>query len=345
MHLNEFDFELPPHLIARYPLPQRSASRLLCLDKERGNIQHRRFIEIIDLITPQDLLVFNDTRVIPARWFGYKDTGGRVEVLVERIINERQFWAHIGCSKSPKIPSYLYLNPNIPIQVLAKQEDLYLLQCGQDHIIYALLEEFGNVPLPPYLQRQAEDADKERYQTVYASKNGAVAAPTAGLHFDASLLEKIQQRKIPTAFLTLHVGAGTFQPVRAKKIEDHIIHSEYVEVNAAVCAEVKAARQRGGRVIAVGTTTVRALETAANWGEGCNDFAIQPFIGDSNLFIYPGYSFRCVDALITNFHLPKSSLLMLVSAFGGYASVMQAYQSAIAENYRFYSYGDAMWIG
>lgn len=338
MNIAEFDFALPKEQIAQYPLADRTASRLLCLDKVTGRISHRRFQQLPELLTPNDLLVFNDTRVIPARWFGRKMSGGRIEVLVERLLDQHRFIAHIRASKSPKPGSALLLEQDIPVTVTQRQDDLYELTCQDPRPVTALLENYGHMPLPPYLERSDEVSDQTRYQTVYAQQPGAVAAPTAGLHFDEQLLASLRQQ-VNMAFITLHIGAGTFQPIRVATVAEHRMHKEILHVSAEVCRKVQVTKARGGRVIAVGTTCVRALETAAADGD------IKPYHGDTQLFIYPGYEFRCVDALITNFHLPKSTLIMLVSALGGYSQVMAAYQQAIAHQYRFYSYGDAMWIG
>ncbi len=337
MNVADFDFELPKERVARYPLADRTASRLLCLDKATGGIHHRRFQELPELLTSEDLLVFNDTRVMPARWFGQKASGGRIEVLVERLIDEHQFLAHIRASKSPRPGSDLLLEKDILVHVIERQGDLYRLACQDGRSVPTLLASYGHMPLPPYMERADEGLDQDRYQTVYARQIGAVAAPTAGLHFDESLLSVLRQR-VDTTFLTLHVGAGTFQPVRVATVAEHTMHTEFLQVSEEVCAMVRATKARGGRVIAVGTTCVRALETATAEGD------IKPYQGDTQIFIYPGYVFRCVDAMITNFHLPKSTLLMLVSAFGGHSAIMSAYQQAIAHHYRFYSYGDAMWI-
>jgi len=339
LRLSQFDFFLSDELIARYPLPERSASRLLCLDKATKQLSHRTFKDLLNLLSPHDLLIFNNTKVIPARLFGIKASGGHIEVLIERVLSEYQVLAHIRASKSPKAGSTIILESAITCQVLGRRGELFELQCLHEQPILALLEQYGHIPLPSYMERADEAADKTRYQTVYAKEMGAVAAPTAGLHFDEPLLNAIKAKGVETAFVTLHVGAGTFQPVRSEIITEHQMHAEYLEVSEQVCAQVKAAKLRGGRVIAVGTTSVRALETAAQDGE------IKPYTGDSRLFIYPGYKFHCVDAMITNFHLPKSSLLMLVCAFGGYEFLLASYQAAIHEKYRFYSYGDAMWIG
>jgi S-adenosylmethionine:tRNA ribosyltransferase-isomerase len=337
-HLTDFDFELPQTHIARYPLPQRSASRLLCLDKRSGECSHRYFTDLPQLLSPLDLLVFNNTRVIPARWFGRKESGGRIELLIERILAPHQALVHIRSSKSPKAGSYLCLEQDVRVKVVGRQADLFEIICEDERTVLELLQLYGHIPLPSYMGRMDEISDKSRYQTVFATEDGAVAAPTAGLHFDEKLLATIQAKGVQTAFVTLHVGAGTFQPVREEIISNHPMHTEYLQVSAAVCERINATKAQGGRVIAVGTTTVRALETAAQSGQ------IIPYTGETRIFIYPGYNFLCVDAMITNFHLPKSSLLMLVTAFGGYEAVMQSYHTAINEEYRFYSYGDAMWI-
>jgi S-adenosylmethionine:tRNA ribosyltransferase-isomerase len=338
MKLNEFDFELPNELIARYPLENRTDSRLLCLNKTSGDVVHRQFSDLLNVLSPKDLLVFNNTKVIPARWFGIKASGGKVEILLERMLEENHFLAHVKASKSPKPGSSLILDGNIHVDVISRQGALFELACLDERAVFDLLESYGHVPLPPYMERGDTAFDKDRYQTVYAKHKGAVAAPTAGLHFDEPLLEKIKAMGVDNAFLTLHVGAGTFQPVREEIIDNHQMHAEYIEVSAEVRDKVQAAKARGGRVIAVGTTSVRSLESASQSGE------IEAFQGESTLFIYPGYKYRCVDAMITNFHLPKSSLLMLLCAFAGYEQTMYAYQTAINEKYRFYSYGDAMWV-
>ncbi len=338
MLLEQFNFDLPHHLIARYPLAERSASRLLCLNKTTKEIAHRHMGELPGLLSPEDLLVFNNTRVIPARWKGIKVSGGRVELLIERILDYDQALVHLKSSKTPKIGSYLLMEQDIKVKVLDRRGSLFVVECLHEQSLGSLLERHGHIPIPHYMQRDAEEMDKTRYQTLYASQPGAVAAPTAGLHFDEALFAKLKQRGIKTAFLTLHIGAGTFQPVREEMIQNHQMHAEYLEVSAELCAQVAATKAQGGRVIAVGTTSVRALETASQGAQ------IAPYYGETRLFIYPGYTFRCVDAILTNFHLPKSSLLMLVAAFGGHAAVMNSYQQAIAAEYRFYSYGDAMWI-
>ncbi|MDD3449882.1 MAG: tRNA preQ1(34) S-adenosylmethionine ribosyltransferase-isomerase QueA [Gammaproteobacteria bacterium] len=335
---SDFHFELPDDLIARYPADHRSASRLLCLEGGTGMFQDRAFTDLVDLLRPGDLLVFNDTRVIPARLLGEKATGGKVEVLVERIIDARHALAHVRASKAPRPGTLLHLEGEVAVEVLGRDGALFLLYFDADRPLLELLEAVGRIPLPPYIDREPEGLDRERYQTVYARRHGAVAAPTAGLHFDAGLLGRLAARGVESTFVTLHVGAGTFQPVRVDRIEEHVMHAEYVEVGEEACERVRAARARGGRVVAVGTTSVRSLETAARGGEP------EPFRGDTEIFIYPGYRFRAVDALITNFHLPGSTLLMLVAAFAGHDHVMKAYRHAVEQRYRFFSYGDAMFL-
>ncbi|AQZ94696.1 tRNA preQ1(34) S-adenosylmethionine ribosyltransferase-isomerase QueA [Halopseudomonas phragmitis] len=336
MRVSDFHFDLPDQLIARHPLPERRASRLLCLDGPSGELAHRRFVDLLDLLQPGDLLVFNNTRVIPARLFGHKETGGQLEILVERLLDSRRVLAHVRSSKSPKPGSRILIEGGAQALMQARHEALFELAFDED--VLPLLERVGHMPLPPYIDRPDETADRERYQTVYAEKAGAVAAPTAGLHFDRELLAAIAAKGVESAQVTLHVGAGTFQPVRVERIEDHHMHSEWLEVSDAVVAAVEACKARGGRVVAVGTTSVRSLETAAQSGQ------LKPFSGDTDIFLYPGKPFHVVDALVTNFHLPESTLLMLVSAFAGYPQTMAAYQAAVAQEYRFFSYGDAMFI-
>jgi S-adenosylmethionine:tRNA ribosyltransferase-isomerase len=341
MRKDQFTYDLPPELIAQRPLDRRPDSRLLCLDRESGAVAHRRFADLPSLLDPGDLLVFNDTRVIPARLFASKPTGGRVEILLERLLDGRRCLAQLRVSKKPAVGSRLALDGGGALIVRARDGAFFELEI-EDGDLPALLEAQGHMPLPPYIEREDEAADRERYQTVYARKPGAVAAPTAGLHFDDALLAAVDARGVERCFVTLHVGAGTFQPVRAERIEDHEMHAEYLEVSAEVCAAVARTRAAGGRVVAVGTTCVRSLETAAHHtppGE-----ALAPFAGDSDLFIYPGYAFRVVDALVTNFHLPESTLLMLISALAGREPVLAAYGEAVRERYRFFSYGDAMLI-
>jgi len=337
MQLSDFDYSLPQELIAQQPLRERSASRLLLVDPRAGTYADRRFADFIDLVDAGDLLVFNDTRVIPARLHGEKHTGGRVEVLVERVLDGQRLLAHLRASKSPRPGTRLRLEGEIECVMRARDGDLFELE-QQDGDWLELLEQHGHVPLPPYIRRDDERADRERYQTVYASKPGAVAAPTAGLHFDEDVLRRLEQKGVRSAHVTLHVGAGTFQPLRSESIDDHIMHSEAIDVPQSVCAAIEATRARGGRVIAIGTTVVRSLETAVADGRP------RPFRGESDLFIKPGYEFRVVDAMLTNFHLPRSTLLILVSAFAGRQLIRDAYAHAVAERYRFFSYGDAMFI-
>ncbi|HBC00876.1 tRNA preQ1(34) S-adenosylmethionine ribosyltransferase-isomerase QueA [Stutzerimonas kunmingensis] len=336
MQVADFFFQLPDALIARHPLAERRASRLLVLEGETGKLSHRNFADLLDHVRPGDLMVFNNTRVIPARLFGQKATGGKLEILVERVVGNRSVLAHVRSSKSPKAGSKILLDGGGEAEMIARHDALFELKFDED--VLPLLERIGHMPLPPYIDRPDDAADRERYQTVYAQRAGAVAAPTAGLHFDEALLQTLRESGVETAYVTLHVGAGTFQPVRVERIEEHHMHREWLEVGQDVVDAVAACRSRGGRVIAVGTTSVRSLETAARDGE------LKPFSGDTDIFIYPGKSFHVVDALVTNFHLPESTLLMLVSAFAGYPETMAAYAEAVAQRYRFFSYGDAMFI-
>ncbi|NJM10691.1 MAG: tRNA preQ1(34) S-adenosylmethionine ribosyltransferase-isomerase QueA [Synechococcaceae cyanobacterium SM1_2_3] len=338
MRRQDFTYDLPPELIAQHPPAQRGDSRLLTLNGASGALADRRFCDLPTLLQPGDLLVFNDTRVIPARLFGRKASGGRIEILVERLLDPQRALAQIHASKAPKPGGHLLLDAGFTATVIARHADLFEIQVAADAPLLTLLEQHGRIPLPPYVQREPTAQDADRYQTVYARQPGAVAAPTAGLHFDQTLLDQIAAMDVEQAFITLHVGAGTFQPLRVERIADHLMHAEWLEVSAAVCERVATTQERGGRVIAVGTTAVRALETAAHNG------AIEPWRGDTNIFIYPGYRFRCVDALITNFHLPESTLLMLVAAFAGHAKILQAYRHAVEQRYRFFSYGDAMFV-
>lgn len=338
MKLSDFHYDLPPELIAQQPLPERAASRLLVMDRETGKCRDRYFRELPDLLRPGDLLVFNDTRVIPARLFGRKSSGGRVEILVERILDDETALAQLRVSKKPAAGSRIEVDGDGVLEVLSRDDDFWRLRRVQGPAWLELLESAGHMPLPPYIRRADTVEDRARYQTVFAQRPGAVAAPTASLHFDETVLAKLEARGIERTFCTLHVGAGTFQPVRVDEVEKHRMHPEWIEVGEDVVNAVNATRAGGGRVIAVGTTAVRSLETAASNGR------LEPYRGDSRLFIYPGYRFRAVDAMITNFHLPESTLLMLVSAFAGREPVLAAYAHAIEENYRFFSYGDAMLI-
>ncbi len=344
MQRSDFHFELPEHLIARYPLAKRTDSRLLCLDGNSGELRHRRFTDLLDELRAGDLLVFNNTRVIPARLWGRKPSGGRVEILVERLLDEKRCLAHVRASKTPKPGSELLLQADRDrdevegrLQVEGREDDLFLLVAGEERLV-DLLERIGHMPLPPYIDREDESLDRERYQTVYGEREGAVAAPTAGLHFSEDFIDACRDKGVDIGFITLHVGAGTFQPVRVDDIRQHQMHSEYLEVDTNLCEQARAAREKGHRIVAVGTTVVRSLETASQGGE------LAPFSGESEIFIYPGYEFRSVDAMITNFHLPESTLIMLVSAFAGREHVLAAYRAAVAEEYRFFSYGDAMFV-
>ena len=335
MKRTDFSYELPEGLIAQRPLEQRSASRLLCLDRQSEQLSDRNFNDLPGLLNPGDLLVFNNTKVIPARLHGFKATGGRVEILVERLLNQKECLAQVRASKSPKPGGKLVLENGSELLVLGRQESFFHLR-SVDVELMDLLTGLGHMPLPPYITREDNETDRRRYQTVFAETPGAVAAPTAGLHFDQALLDQLKEAGIESTTVTLHVGAGTFQPVRVENIEDHLMHAEWLEVSQAACDAIVAARARGGRVVAVGTTAVRSLETAAQ------DGSLRPFSGDSRIFIYPPYQFRIVDAMITNFHLPESTLLMLVSAFSGQQQTLAAYRHAVEHSYRFFSYGDAM---
>ena len=339
MRRADFAYDLPPELIAQAPLAIRSASRMLCLDGDSGALDDATVADLPGRLRAGDLLVFNDTRVIPARVFGRKASGGRVELLVERLLDGGRLLALVRSSKSPKEGGVLMLDGGLQATVVGRRDDLFELQLPAGTDAVAWLEAAGHVPLPPYIDRADDADDRDRYQTVFADRPGAVAAPTAGLHFDSALLERLAAAGVESARVTLHVGAGTFQPVRAEHVADHVMHAEWLEVPRATCDAVAATRARGGRVVAVGTTTVRSLETAAR------DGTLQPFAGETTLFITPGYGFRVVDLMLTNFHLPESTLLMLVCAFAGTDHVLAAYRHAVAARYRFFSYGDAMLVG
>ena len=336
MQRSDFHYDLPPELIAQVPLAERRAGRLLILDGHSGALEDRRFADLPQLLRAGDLLVFNDTRVLPARVLGRKPTGGRVELMLERLLGPRNALVHLRASHKPAPGSELELPGGARACVGARAGELTEVELDREVVPY--LEAHGDTPLPPYIARTPDEKDRERYQTVFARAPGAVAAPTAGLHFDLKLLDALAARGVERTFLTLHVGAGTFAPVRTERIEDHALHAEWLEVSAAACGAVERCRARGGRVIAVGTTSVRALETAASGGK------LAPFAGDSRLFIYPGFQFRAVDAMVTNFHLPESSLLMLVAAFAGREATLAAYRHAVQQRYRFFSYGDAMFV-
>lgn len=338
MKLSDFDYHLPETLIAQVPLPERNASRLLVVDPQNQSIADQQFTDLSSLVNPGDLMIFNNTRVIPARLFGQKASGGKIEVMVERVLNGQELLAHVRASKSPKPGTRLMLEGQIRCIMRERRGDLFLLEQHSREGWQVLLENYGHIPLPPYIQRSDEAADRERYQTVYAKTPGAVAAPTAGLHFDQQQIDTLVDLGVKIADITLHVGAGTFQPIRVDNIDDHIMHAEQIEVSAEVCDLIDQTRATGHRVIAVGTTVVRSLEAAAADGR------LKAFNGDSQIFIKPGFKFKVVDAMITNFHLPKSTLLMLVSAFAGTELIRQAYQHAVDQQYRFFSYGDAMFI-
>ncbi len=335
----DFHFDLPPELIAQQPLAQRSDSRLLTLDGATGALGDRQFRELPELLRPGDLLVFNDTRVIPARLFGRKPSGGRFELLMERLLDGQRALVQIRASKAPKPGGRLQFDAGFVATVLGRHEGLFEIHLEGDEAWLPLLERHGRMPLPPYITREPTEEDRERYQTIYARWPGAVAAPTAGLHFDPALLERLAALGVERTFITLHVGAGTFQPLRVERIAEHVMHAERIEVSAAACEKIRATRASGGRIIAVGTTVTRALETATG-----DDGIPQPWTGETRIFIYPGHRFCCVDALITNFHLPESTLLMLVAAFAGHAEILHAYRHAVKQRYRFFSYGDAMFI-
>ena len=337
MKKSDFDFELPKELIAQHPTKERTHSRLLALEKTTGTTQDLHFPDIVNFLNPGDLLVFNNTKVIPARLFGQKSTGGKVEVFIERLLDDNSAIAFLKTSKRPQLGMPIYFDDLI-LKPTARKGMFYLVETQDNTSLTELMDNYGHMPLPPYIQREDELDDKDRYQTVYAQEKGAVAAPTAGLHFDKSLLQQIKEKGVNTAFVTLHVGAGTFQPVKADSIDDHIMHKEWLQVTDEVAELVKQTRAKGNKVIAVGTTAVRCLETAAKDGE------IQSYTGDTNIFIYPGYQFKVVDSLLTNFHLPESTLIMLVSAKCGRENTLKAYQHAVEKEYRFFSYGDAMFI-
>lgn len=344
MLTKDFDFTLPDELIARYPAANRTDSRLLALNPVTGDLTDYKFADLMQLFNPGDLIILNNTKVLPARMYGQKQTGGKVEILIERIISNNSAWVQIRASKSPKSGTWLILNPGIQAQV--REFDLargmYLLDFKIDMPLLDILDQHGEMPLPPYLARNVEEADKQRYQTVYAENLGSVAAPTAGLHFSEQILADLANLGVKIGCLTLHVGAGTFQPLRVENIADHKMHYEQFSISQDLCEQIIHTKQSGGRVICVGTTTVRALESAALLNQDISD--LQPQTSETNIFITPGFKFKIVDALLTNFHLPCSTLLMLVCALAGKQHVLAAYQHAIANRYRFYSYGDAMLI-
>lgn len=337
MRTSDFDFNLPPELIAQIPAAQRRDSRLLTLDGNSGHLQDRLFADLPELVRPGDLLIFNDTRVIKARLHGTKASGGKVEVLIERILDDHQALAHVRASKPPKAESQLLIE-DTPVTVLARQGELYLLQFNTTSSISDILDRYGALPLPPYISHAADDVDEERYQTVFARQPGAIAAPTAGLHFDTDMLGKLKIQGVRIGYITLHVGAGTFQPVRTENIAEHKMHSELYTIPQETIDLIAATRQQGGKITAVGTTVLRALESAASSGQ------LTAGTSETSIFITPGYRFRGIERLLTNFHLPRSTLLMLVSAFAGTENIKKAYQHAVDQKYRFFSYGDAMLI-
>ena len=342
MRTHDFDFHLPDSLIAQFPSTNRSDSRMLCMNGKTGSLQDYMFKNLPDFLQTGDLLVLNDTRVIKARLFGRKLTGGAVEVMIERVIDDHHALAQIRASRSPKAGSRLFLADAFEVEVLDREGDLFRLRflpdASQSATVLQLLERYGALPLPPYIEHTANSQDDERYQTVFSKNLGAVAAPTAGLHFDANMLDLLKQAGVNIAYLTLHVGAGTFQPVKVDEIAQHKMHSELYSIPAETIALIAATKQAGGKVTAIGTTALRALESAAQFSE------LTAGSNETNIFITPGYQFKVVDRLFTNFHLPKSTLLMLVSAFAGFNHTMYAYQHAIENKYRFFSYGDAMLI-
>lgn len=346
MQVADFHFDLPEHLIAKAPKAERSSSKLMVLDGETGDISHHIFSDILALVEPGDLLIFNNTRVIPARMFGQKESGGKVEILVERLVDETTVLAHVRANKAPKPGNMLILENDVKAEMIQRHDDLFELKFHCAQSVLDVLEQKGHMPLPPYIDRPDTDEDRERYQTVYNEKPGAVAAPTAGLHFTETLLQQLRDKGVQTEFVTLHVGAGTFQSIRVDAVTDHKMHAEYAEVPEHVVAAIKQTKRNGKRVIAVGTTSVRSVESAAwksdmttgQWDE------LKPLMGETDIFIYPGFEFKLVDAMITNFHLPESTLIMLVSAFSGQDNILRAYNQAVDNEYRFFSYGDAMFL-
>ena len=342
---SDFNFDLPLELIADYPSKERTSCRMLCLDGKNGTLSDRHFYDLKDFLKPGDLLVFNNTKVIPARMYGKKETGGAVEFLIERLVSESSALSHIKASKAPKEGCILHVDGGCDLRVTGREGDLFKVETVDGESLLEMLDKVGHIPLPPYIDRPDESLDRERYQTVYSKIPGAVAAPTAGLHFDEKQLEDLKKMGVNMAFVTLHVGAGTFQPVREDDILKHHMHKEFVNLPDDVAEAVIKTHENGGRVIAVGTTAVRSLESAASYAKSIGaDKEITAFSNDTSIFIYPGYSYQVVDCLITNFHLPESTLIMLVSAFAGYKNTMQAYSHAVADKYKFFSYGDCMFI-
>ena len=343
MKLSDFKYELPDELIARYPTKERTASRLLSLNGNNGVVSHGKFTDLMSHIAENDLIIFNNTKVIPARLLGQKHSGGKVEVLVERVLDENRVLAHVRCNKAPKPGTQMRLENAIDVEMQRREDNLFVLKFLHQESVFSLLDQYGHMPLPPYIDRADELDDKERYQTVYADKAGAVAAPTAGLHFDDNMLQAIEAKGAHIAFVTLHVGAGTFLPVRVEDVSQHQMHSEYAEVSDEVVKAILETKSKGAKVIAVGTTSVRSLESAAKYALEHNQ-ALSAYAAETDIFIYPGFQFQLVDAMVTNFHLPESTLIMLISAFAGQDNVLRAYDIAVKEKYRFFSYGDAMYI-
>lgn len=335
---DDFDYDLPKELIAIEPASDRDGSRLLVVSRAQDQIEDKHFSDIVDFLQPGDLLILNDTKVFPARLFANKPTGGKVEILAERMLENNQVKAQIKSNRTPKPGSVLNVNEGLSVEVCGRDEEFFILKFLSDKPVMEIFQQYGHIPLPPYIEREDTNNDVARYQTVYADQLGAVAAPTAGLHFTQELLDKIKQQQIDVETITLHVGAGTFKPVKVDDPSQHRMHSEFAHVSQSVCDKIEQTKARGGRVVAVGTTCVRALESAALAG------SLETFTGDTDIFIYPGFEFKVVDALITNFHLPRSTLLMLISALAGREKIQRAYQHAIDHRYRFYSYGDAMII-
>ncbi|VAW48699.1 S-adenosylmethionine:tRNA ribosyltransferase-isomerase [hydrothermal vent metagenome] len=341
MKRQDFFFDLPETLIAQQPTAERRGSRLLVMQSD-GDLEDKLFPDLLSYVQPNDLLVFNNTKVIPARLFGKKSSGGKIELLIERVLDDSTVLTHIRSSRSPKIGAQLRIENAFDVEVIGRQDGLFVVNVLSDESALALIEACGHMPLPPYIEREEDqEIDKERYQTVYSEKLGAVAAPTAGLHFDEALLEAVQAKGASIGFVTLHVGAGTFKPVQVDDIKAHVMHSEYLEVDQALVDQVAQTRKKGGRVFAIGTTSVRCLESASLLNPAGK---LAPYQGETDIFITPGYQFKEVDVLFTNFHLPESTLIMLVSAMAGYDRTMAAYQHAVAQKYRFFSYGDAMLV-
>lgn len=334
----DFDYTLPQELVALEPVLQRDASRLLIVSQSKDEFRDNTFTDVMNYLKPGDLLVLNDTKVFPARLFAVKETGGKVEILAERILSDDQVKAQLKSSRSPKIGTKIKVNEQVCAEVTGRDEEFFLLRFFSHLTVLEIFEQYGHIPLPPYIEREDNQQDKSRYQTVYAQKSGAVAAPTAGLHFSEGLLKELQNKGVNIDYITLHVGAGTFKPVKVDDPTQHKMHSEFAHVSSEICKKIVQTKQRGNNVVAVGTTCVRALESAAYKRE------LSEYIGETEIFIYPGFEFKVIDVLITNFHLPRSTLLMLISALAGTNKIKSAYQHAIQQRYRFYSYGDAMMI-